>query len=175
MGLEAEIVHIGTEPVYSCMACFSCEDTGKCAFDDVCNDFLDKAKAAEGIIVGSPVYFAGPRGAVCSLLERMFFAGGVALDGKPAASVVSCRRSGSSAAFDRINKFFTYRNMPLISSQNCWNVVHGNTPEEVMQDKEGLQTMRILGRNMAWVIRCISEANVEKPKVEEYIETSFIR
>lgn len=97
------------------------------------------------------------------------------LKGKPAASVVSCRRSGATAAFDRLNKFFAYNDMPVVSSQNCWNGVHGNTPQEVAEDKEGLQTMRILGRNMAWLIKCMHSSHIERPEEEEYIETSFIR
>lgn len=174
-GVNAEIVHIGTEPMRGCVACFGCEETGRCAYDDICNEIIDMAADADGIIVGSPVYFAGPSGALCSLMERMFFAAGDLLKGKPAAAVVSCRRSGATAAFDRLNKFFTYNHMPVVSSQNCWNTVHGNTPQEVAEDKEGLQTMRALGRNMAWLVKCIAVADVERPEEEEYIETSFIR
>lgn len=174
-GAEARIIHIGREPIYSCTACYGCEETGRCVYDDICNEIVDTVSEADGIIVGSPVYFAGPTGAVCSLLERMFFAAGDEMKRKPAAAVVSCRRSGATAAFDRLNKFFTYNNMPVVPSQNCWNGVHGNTPQEVHEDKEGLQTMRVLGRNMAWMIKCIDSSDIEAPKEEEYIETSFIR
>ncbi|MCC2865854.1 flavodoxin family protein [Anaerovorax odorimutans] len=175
MGVDANIVHIGREPVYSCSACFGCEETGRCVHDDICNNMLALAEQSVGIIVGSPVYFAGPTGAICSLLERMFFANSDVLKGKPAAAVVSCRRSGSTAAFDRLNKFFAYNNMSIVTSQNCWNGVHGITPDEVMQDAEGMQTMRILGRNMAWLIKTMHGSNIKMPSEEEYIETSFIR
>ncbi len=173
--IATEIINIGTGAIYSCIACGECNKLGKCVFDDdLCNLLLSKMKDADGIVVGSPVYFAGPRGALCSILERMFFAGGDILTGKPAAAVLTCRRSGSSAAFDRINKFFSYNQMPIVTSQN-WNTVHGNTPEEVLQDAEGLQIMRTLGNNMAWLIKTISAGKIPAPKREEYIETNFIR
>lgn len=175
LGLRAEIVHIGNNPVYGCSACFECEESNRCIYDDICNEIIEKMADADGIIIGSPVYFAGPTGALCALLERIFFAAGEILRKKPAAAVVSCRRSGSTAAFDRLNKFFTYNDMPVVSSMNCWNNVHGNTPDEVAEDEEGLQTMRILGRNMAWMIKCMKSSQVEMPKDEEYVETNFIR
>jgi len=175
-GISTEIINIGKEAVHGCVACFNCFETGKCVFnDDVCNQICAKMETADGIIVGSPVYFAGPAGALCAVLERMFFSNGAVLKGKPAAAVVSCRRAGSSAAFDRLNKFFAYNHMPIVTSQNSWNVVHGNTPEEVIKDEEGIQTMRVLGKNMAWLLKTKKESKVPIPEDEEYIETNFIR
>lgn len=175
-GIETQFIHIGTVSVHGCTACFQCAETGACTYDDdACNRIIDAMKCCDGIIVGSPVYFAGPSGALCAVLERVFCAGLDILTGKPAAAVVSCRRSGSSASFDRLNKFFAYNHMPIITSQNCWNVVHGNTPEEVLQDREGLQTMRFIGKNMAWAIKTIHASTVPFPEPEEYEETNFIR
>ena len=175
--IETEFVYLGKQPVAGCIACRNCRNTGTCAFSDKVNEVGAKLDRYDGILVGSPVYYAGPSGQVCSFLDRLFFSYGSKLAGKPAACVVSCRRGGASAAFDRLNKYFTINNMPVVPSQ-YWNQVHGNTPQEVRQDAEGLQTMRTLGENMAWLLTCIKAgkaAGVAAPVYEEKIATSFIR
>ncbi len=176
-GIGSNIVHIGSKPIRGCTACGACRETGLCVFDDdPVNECVGLLKTADGLIVGSPVYYAAPNGGLCAFLDRLFFmkSGGYAY--KPAAAVVSCRRGGASAAFDRLNKYFTISCMPVVSSQ-YWNSVHGNTPEEVMQDKEGLQIMRTLGDNMAWLIKCIEAAKgtVPYPVREPWTPTNFIR
>jgi len=174
-GIETQIYHIGVKPVRGCIACGKCVELGKCVFeDDPCNELLELMQKADGIIVGSPVYYAGPNGALCALLDRAFFADHGKLFNKPAAAVVSCRRGGASAAFDRLNKYFTISQMPVVSSQ-YWNSVHGFTPEDVKKDLEGLQTMRTLGNNMAWLIQSIEKAKLETPVTEEWTPTHFIR
>ena len=177
-GLTTEIVHIGTKPVMGCIACGKCAKTGYCVFaDDGVNACIDRLKEADGFVVGSPTYYASANGALCAFLDRLFYCKSAPYAFKPAAAVVSCRRGGASANFDRINKYFTISRMPVVSSQ-YWNSVHGNTPEEVLQDAEGLQTMRTLADNMAWLIRCIAcgrEAGILPPEREEWIATNFIR
>ena len=147
-GIETEFFHIGTGTVHGCTACGACQKLGHCVFtDDPANALSEKMQEADGIVIGSPVYYAGANGALCALLDRAFYSGhGFAF--KPAAAVVSARRSGTTATFDRLNKYFTINRMPIVSSQ-YWNGVHGHCPEDVMQDLEGLQTMRTLGHNMA--------------------------
>jgi multimeric flavodoxin WrbA len=176
-GVTADMVHIGAEPIRPCTGCRSCFETGYCVFKtDLVNEYIDRLKVADGIVVGSPVYYAGPNGSLCCLLDRMFFGKSGAYAYKPAAAVVSCRRGGASAAFDRLNKYFTISSMPVVSSQ-YWNAVHGNTPEEVRQDLEGLQIMRTLGRNMAWLLKCIEAARgtVPYPEAEDRVVTNFVR
>lgn len=177
-GVDSEIVWIGQGPVRGCIGCGGCAGTGRCAFDDdVLNRILPKAEAADGLIVGSPVHYAAAAGAVSSLLDRMFTAIPDKLAYKPAACVVSCRRGGASAAFDELNKYFTINRMPVVSSQ-YWNSVHGSSAQEVLRDEEGLQIMRVLGRNMAWLLHCIEagrKAGVPMPQQEEHLWTSFIR
>ena len=176
-GVGCEIYHIGGSPVQDCVACGHCRETGYCVFgDDAVNECVDALKNADGFVVGSPVYYSGPTGAICSFLDRMFFCKSEAYAHKPAAAVVSCRRAGSTAAFDRLNKYFSISCMPIVTSQ-YWNMVHGNTPEEVRQDKEGMQIMRTLGANMAWLIKCISASRgkLPYPVREERIGTNFIR
>ncbi len=176
-GIETNIVHIGNKPVQGCLGCDKCLRTGLCIFDnDPVNECIGLAKKADGLVVGSPVYYAAPNGALCAFLDRMFFSKNKPYAYKPAAAVVSCRRGGASAAFDRLNKYFTISSMPVVSSQ-YWNAVHGNTPDEVMQDKEGLQIMRTLGANMAWLIKCIdaAKAAVPYPQPEKSERTNFIR
>lgn len=171
-GLETQLVHIGTKAVHGCIACGRCFETGACIFgDDIVNQIIDSAKECDGFVVGSPVYYAAPNGALCAILDRVFYAGGYALAGKPAAAVVSCRRGGASAAFDRLNKYFTINQMPVASSQ-YWNSVHGFTPEDVRKDLEGLQTMRVLARNLARLIRATD--GVPMPKAEDRLMTNFI-
>ena len=174
-GVGTEIFQIGTGPVHGCRSCGKCwEKRGACVLDtDKCNELIQAASGADGFIFGSPVYYAGPNGALCALLDRAFFAGAERFSQKPGAVVVSCRRGGASAAFDRLNKYLTINQMPVVSSQ-YWNAVHGNTPEEVRQDLEGLQIMRTLGRNMAWLLGSL--AGSPKPVMnEQRVGTNFIR
>ena len=176
--IATEILQLGTKPVRGCIACQKCVKTGYCVFnDDGVNECIDKLKAADGFVVGSPTYYAGPNGALCAFLDRLFFCKSAPYAYKPAACVVSCRRGGASASFDRLNKCFTIIRMPVVSSQ-YWNSVHGNTPEEVLKDAEGLQVMRALGDNMAWLLRSIEkgrEHGVALPVAEPWIATNFIR
>jgi multimeric flavodoxin WrbA len=177
-GIETEIFHVGKKPIRGCMACGGCSKTdGLCVFDDdSVNIALKKAKDADGFIFGSPVHYASASGQITSFLDRFFYAGNV-FQYKPGAAIVSCRRGGSTAAFEQLNKYFTISNMPIVSSQ-YWNMVHGNTPEEVRQDLEGMQTMRTLGKNMAWLLNCIhagKEAGVKLPEKETRAITNFIR
>jgi multimeric flavodoxin WrbA len=176
-GVGTEILHIGNRAIHGCTACGACAENGYCIFkDDPVNRAIDLARAADGLVVGSPVYYAGPNGALCAFLDRMFFMKSRLYAYKPAAAIVSCRRGGASAAFDRLNKYFTISNMPVVSSQ-YWNAVHGNTPDEVRQDLEGMQIMRTLGRNMAWLLKCIDAAKdtVPYPEPEAIQRTNFIR
>lgn len=175
-GIETEIFWIGNKAIHGCIACGGCKDTGRCVFDDGVNDVSDKMAECDGLIIGTPVYYASPNGSLYSLLDRLF---GIcpSLAHKPAAAVASARRGGTTAAIDGINKYFTIRQMPVVSS-TYWNTVHGNTPEEVKQDKEGLQTMRNLGKNMAWLIKCIDagkKAGIDIPVAESSEKTNFIR
>ncbi len=176
--IETEIFYIGKKPIRGCTACAKCLELGKCVFDDdVVNVALDKADKSDGFIFGSPVHYAGASGFITSFLDRCFFAGSDRFAYKPGAAIVSCRRAGSTAALDQLNKYFTISNMPVVSSQ-YWNMVHGNTPEEVLQDLEGLQTMRALGRNLAWLLKSIQagkKAGIALPETEERIWTNFIR
>ena len=177
-GIETRMFHIGNRPIQDCTACGACAKTGYCVFrDDAVNECIDLLKTSDGLVVGSPVYFAGPVGQITSFLDRMFFMKSGAYAHKPAAAVVSCRRGGASASFDRLNKYFTIARMPVVSSQ-YWNSVHGNTPEEVRQDLEGMQTMRTLGENMAWMLASIAAgkaAGVPLPASEQRVQTNFIR
>jgi multimeric flavodoxin WrbA len=177
-GIETEIFHIGTKPLRGCTACRKCSELGRCVFDDdLVNAALVKAEQADGFVFGSPVHYAGPSGFIKSFLDRCFFAGSDRFACKPGAAIVSCRRGGSSSAFDQLNKYFTINSMPVVSSQ-YWNMVHGSSPREVLQDLEGLQTMRTLGRNMAWLLKSIQagkKAGVALPETEERVWTNFIR
>lgn len=179
--IDSEIFWIGSEPLSGCTDCGYCVQEGLCVFDDRVNDFLALAEAADGFVFGSPVHFGGVAGTMTSFMDRAFFAGrsgGVPrFYLKPAACVVSARRAGTTAAFDRFIKYLTISEMPVISSR-YWNMVHGNTPAEVEQDLEGLQTMRVLGRNMAWFLRCKeagARAGVSLPAQEAPARTNFIR
>lgn len=176
-GIDTNIFHVGAKAVRGCIACGQCAATGHCVFtDDPVNKCIDLLKQADGLVVGSPVYYAAPNGGLCALLDRVFYAKSAAYAYKPAAAVVSCRRGGATAAFDRLNKYFTISNMPVVSSQ-YWNEVHGNTPDEVRQDLEGMQIMRTLGRNMAWLLKCIAAARgtVPYPEREPAVWTNFVR
>ena len=174
-GIETEIYHIGIQPVAGCIACMKCRETGKCVFDDGVNKLGSRLDEFDGIILGSPVYYAGPSGQMCSFCDRLFYTYGKKFIGKLAAAVVSCRRSGGSASFDRLNKYFTISKMQVAGSQ-YWNIVHGHTPEDVLKDKEGLQTMRTLGQSMAWLLKCIEigkENGINRPEYEPVTHTSF--
>lgn len=153
--IETEIFYIGKKPIRGCTACGKCEETGKCVFDDdAVNAALAKAVKSDGFVFGSPVHFAGPSGFIKSFLDRCFYSNRDVFAYKPGAAIVSCRRGGAASAFEQLNKYFSINNMPIVSSQ-YWNMIHGNTPDEVRQDAEGLQTMRTLGRNMAWLLKSI--------------------
>lgn len=176
-GIETKNFWIGLRPISGCLSCGGCRDAEHCAIDDIVNVFIDEAKDCDAFVFGAPVHFASANGAMISFMDRAFYSGKKALEFKPAASVVSCRRGGASATFDELNKYFTIRNMPVVSSQ-YWNQVHGNTPEEVIQDVEGMQTMRTLGHNIAWLLKCIEagrSVGIEHPEPEEQIKTNFIR
>jgi len=172
-GVRTEVFQIGTKAQFGCIACMKCREIGKCAFnDDLCNELVEKIKSSDGIVVGSPVYYAGPNGALCALLDRVFFSSSGDFKHKPAACVVCCRRGGASSAFDRLNKYFTISQMHVVSSQ-YWNAVHGFTPEDVRRDLEGLQIMRTLGNNMAWLIKNIKDGNPPPIPETERFFTSF--
>ena len=170
--VDSEIFQIGTKPVRGCIACGVCRERGECAFqDDALPGLVAAAKRADAVVIGSPVYYAGPNGALCALLDRLFFSAGDILAGKPGACVVSCRRGGASATFDRLNKYFTILQMPVVSSQ-YWNSVHGFTPDDVRKDAEGLQTMRTLAHNLARMLR-MEAAVPPRQDHEEHLWTSF--
>lgn len=176
-GIETNIFHIGNKPIRGCSACRACFSTGYCIYtDDPVNECVDLGDKADGIIVGSPVYYASPNGSLLAFLDRMFYAKSYKYAYKPAAAIVNCRRGGASAAFDVLNKYFTISNMPVVASQ-YWNDTHGTVPSEVKQDLEGLQTMRTLANNMAWLIKCIDTAKdtVPYPVREPWQNTNFIR
>ena len=175
-GVETEIYQLADKGVSGCKGCWACKKLGKCVIDDAVNDFVARAGEFDGFVFGSPVYYASASGTLVSFMDRVFYSGGKKLAYKPAAAVVSCRRAGASTTFDVINKYFTINNMLVVGS-NYWNEIHGNKAEEALQDEEGLQTMRILGNNMAWVLKCLAlgkEAGVE-PARERKIMTNFIR
>ena len=150
---------------------------GKCFIDDKVNEILARCDEFDGVVIGSPVYYAGPSGQIRAFLDRLFYAGGRRFAGKPGAAVVSCRRGGATAAFDQLNKYFTISSMPIVSSQ-YWNQVHGAYAEQVLQDEEGMQTMRTLGNNMAWLLKCIQlgkENGITLPERESPVWTNFVR
>jgi multimeric flavodoxin WrbA len=176
-GVDSEFFNLGAKPIAGCIGCGKCLSTGKCFRDDCVNDFIEIAKDFDGYIFGTPVHFASSSGELTSFMDRVFYGRSLFFANKPAATVVSCRRGGASTAFDQINKYYGISNMPVVGSQ-YWNQVHGNTPEEVLQDLEGLQTMRQLARNMAWMLECINagrKAGVALPEHEQVIRTNFIR
>jgi multimeric flavodoxin WrbA len=180
-GIDTEIFWIGLKPIIGCTACRTCAQIGRCVFDDRVNEFLEKAKDADGFIFGSPVHYAAASGTITSFMDRVFYAG--MLSGqqpfylKPAAAVISARRAGTTNAFDQLNKYFTISEMPVISSR-YWNLVFGATPEDVKKDLEGLQTMRVLAKNMAWFLKCKAagkQAGVNFPEKEKNVYMNFIR
>ena len=173
-GIETETIVVGNKDVRGCIACNSCAKTGKCVFDDIVNDIAVKFESADGIIIGSPVYYAGSNGTIISLLDRLFYSTHFDKTMKVGAAVLSSRRAGSTSAMDEINKYFTICSMPIVSS-SYWNEVHGFTASDVEKDKEGLQTMRNLARNMAFMIKAINlgKEKYGLPKVEKGEFTSF--
>ncbi len=177
-GIESEIIQLGANAYRDCVGCGGCRKLGHCVFtDDIVNELVEKAKSADGFVFGTPVYYAHPSGRLLSVLNRAFYSGGAAFAYKPGAAIASARRAGTIASIDVINKYFTINNMPIISS-TYWNEVHGNTPAEVKQDIEGLQTMRNLGKNMAWALKLIEEGKklgLQNPELEKGARTNFIR
>lgn len=180
-GVDTEIYQIGTQPLAGCIGCRSCAERGWCVFNDRVNEFLSIAGEADGYVFGSPVHYAAMTGAMTSFMDRAFFtsrlSGKNLFQFKPAAAVVSARRAGTTATFDQLNKYFTITEMPVISSK-YWNMVHGATPEDVAKDLEGLQTMRVLGRNMAWFLKLKDaglKAGIPYPAQEDGVRTNFIR
>lgn len=179
-GVETEIFYIGKQPVKGCIGCGSCAKPGAggCKFDnDAVYRAIELAKEADGFVFGSPVHYASVSAVMKSFMDHLFYVGGATLANKPAAAVVSCRRGGASSALEQMTQHFQNNNMPIVTAQ-YWNMVHGNKPEEVVQDEEGLLTMRTLGNNMAWLIKCIAagkEAGIDVPEREPRKRTSFIR
>jgi multimeric flavodoxin WrbA len=175
-GIETEIIHVGNKDIRGCMGCRKCKTTGKCVFDDLVNETAPKLEQADGIVIGSPVYFASANGTLVSFIDRLFFSVPYDKSMKVGAAVISARRGGCSATFDEINKYFTISGMPVASSQ-YWNSVHGYTPDDVRKDEEGLQTMRTLGKNMAFLIKSIAlgKEKFGLPEKETWIATNFIR
>lgn len=181
-GVETEVFWIGAKPAAGCMACGRCRQAGSCVFDDAVNEFRSKAEGADGFVFGAPVHYAHAGSSLMGFLDRLFYSNGHAgtpnvLRFKPAAAVASARRAGTTAALDEIQKFFTISQMPIASSR-YWNMVHGNTAQEVERDLEGLWTMRQLGRNMAWLLKSLEagrDAGVGRPEQENGPTTNFIR
>lgn len=176
--VETEILQLGAKPVQDCISCGGCKGKGKCVFgDDPVNEWIEKAKTADGFVFGTPVYYAHPTGRVLSALDRMFYAGGENFVHKPAAAISSGRRAGTTLSVDVLSKYFGIKQMPVISS-SYWNMVHGNSPEEIARDIEGLQTMRNLAKNMAWILKCIEAGKnqgLNPPQNETSVRTNFIR
>ena len=178
-GIETEVIQVGGKPIADCLQCNVCGKTGKCVFtDDGVNEFVEKAKDADGFVFATPVYFAHPSGRIFDFLDRAFYSsnGYENFKFKPGAAVAIARRGGTTASLDALNKYFTISCMPIVSSQ-YWNSVHGNTPEEVLQDQEGLQTMRTLARNMSYLLKCLElgKAQLPMPDKEPKTATNFIR
>ena len=176
-GIETELFWIGNRPIGGCIGCKACRTLGKCAFDGIVNEFAEKLDEADGFVFGSPVHYAAASGNMTSFLDRLFYSASEKMRGKPAAVVVSARRGGTTAAYEQLLKYPGITQMPIISS--CyWNMVHGQTPNEVEQDEEGLRTMRVLGHNMAYFLHCLAAgraAGVPLPPEEPPARTNFIR
>lgn len=176
-GVETELLWLGNQPIAGCVACGACSKTGECFRKDIVTLAAEKCASADGFVFGSPVYYAGASGQLVSFMDRLFYCASRHLRNKPACAVVSCRRGGATAAFESINKYFMMSNMPVVTSQ-YWNQVHGSCPADVLKDEEGLQTMRTLADNMAWLLSCIEagkKAGIEPPVRESVIRTNFIR
>ena len=177
-GIDTEIFHIGRDPISGCHACGGCRKLGRCAIDDIVNIFAEKAKEADGFIFGSPVHYAAMAGSLACFMDRLFFSfGKTVMRLKPAAAIVSARRAGTTATLDEMNKYFTISEMPVVSSR-YWNMVHGACPDDVLSDEEGLATMRVLGRNMAYLLKALDaadKAGIPLPETEPPARTNFIR
>ena len=173
-GVETELVHAGNREIRGCIACGSCMKKGKCVFDDLVNEIAPKFEAADGLVVGSPVYYASPNGTILSLMDRLFYSTRFSKHMKVGAAVVSARRGGNTASFDVLNKYFSISGMP-VATATYWNQVHGFTAEDVKKDAEGLQTMRNLARNMAFLMKSIADGREKYglPEVEHGSFTSF--
>lgn len=174
-GIETEIFWLGIEPIRGCIACNKCIKTdNRCFHNDKVNEFLDKVEGADGFVFGTPVHFASASGSITSFMDRVFYGRGNLFAGKVCSCVASCRRGGASATFDQLNKYPLISNMYVVGS-SYWNQIHGNNKEEAKQDLEGLQTMRNIGKNMAYILKCMEIANLPKPGYEKPIKTNFIR
>ena len=176
-GIETEIHWIGKGEIPGCKACGYCKKKGKCVINDDPNEIGYRIGEFDGFVFGSPVYYSGPAGQICAWMDRFFYTYAGKLDGKVGACVVNARRGGNSASFERLNQYFLICNMVVPGSQ-YWNMTHGNTVEEVVKDAEGMQTMRTLGRNISWILKCIEagkKAGVELPEPEPRARTNFIR
>ena len=173
-GIETELIQVGNKSIRGCIACGSCAKTGKCVFDDLVNEVAPKFEAADGLVIGSPVYYASPNGTILSFMDRLFYSTHYSKHMKVGAAVVSARRGGNTASFDVLNKYFSISGMPIASS-TYWNQVHGFTAEDVRKDLEGLQTMRNLARNMSFMIRAFADAKDKYglPEAEHGFFTSF--
>ena len=173
-GIDSEIFWIGKGPIRGCIDCRSCWGKGQCVFNDDCvNTLIEKIKDADGVVIGSPVYFAGMAGSLKCVLDRVFYDAKRLFFYKPAAAVVTCRRGGASTAFDSINKYFQISSMPVVSSQ-YWNIVHGDKPEEVIEDKEGMQALRLVADNMAWMLECQKTGQAPYER-EVRVKTNFYK
>ena len=176
-GIEADIFWLGNDPIAGCIGCKACKKTGQCFRDDIVNKVADTVSEYDGFVFGSPVHYAASSGAISSFMDRLFMSSSDKMYMKPAAAVVSCRRGGASAAFDEMNKYFTVSSMPVVSSQ-YWNQIHGGNAEDASKDEEGLQTMRTLAKNMAYMLKCFAaakEVGIEPPEREKVIRTNFIK
>ena len=176
-GIDAEIFWLGRKPLSGCLGCGGCREKGKCVFDDKVNEFAEMAKDADGFVFGSPVHYAAASGAITSFMDRLFYSKGRSFYMKPAAAVVSARRAGTTATLDQLHKYFFLAQMPIVPSK-YWNMVHGSTAEQVREDAEGMQNMRYLARNMAYLLRCLEAgkaAGVATPDEEKRVWTNFIR
>jgi multimeric flavodoxin WrbA len=179
-GVHADIFYIGKDAIHGCIGCGYCKKTGagKCVNNDGrVNEFIELSKGYDGFVFGSPVHYAAGSAIITAFMDRVFYSGGASFYNKPGAAILSCRRGGATASLDQLNKYFMINRMPIVSSQ-YWNMVHGNKPEEVLQDAEGMQTMRTLARNMSWLLKCIEagkEYGVEIPEKEAPVRTNFIR
>ena len=180
-GIDTEVFWIENKPISGCIGCYACSKIGKCAIDDIVNRFVQKAAEVDGFIFGTPVHYAGMSGLLTSFMDRAFYSAASSKNScfkfKPVASVICARRAGTTATYDQINKYFGINQMPIISSR-YWNMVHGREASDLEKDEEGLQTMRILARNMAYFLKCLEagkEKGIEKPKGEKTILTNFVR
>lgn len=175
-GVDTEIIHIGNKDIRGCIACLSCKKNGKCVFDDVVNEVAAKFEAADGLVIGSPVYYGSPNATALAFMDRLFYSTPFSKEWKVGAAVASARRGGTTATFDVLNKYFTISGMPVVSGQ-YWNAVHGYTAQDVEKDEEGLQQMRTLAHNMAFMLKSIAlgKETYGYPEKEEFIRTNFIK